>query len=125
MTSERKWDWVDWLARSLIKYAARRTPDFLSARLEEEWSADSAAQMGTIPRLRFAFGCCWAASAIAHEHAQPALSAAASPLGSGHFIRFPRDEFRFFTDGMVAFVLIVSLFAAVLYGLAMGLTVGP
>jgi len=123
MTSERKWDWVDWLARRLIIYAARRTPDSLSARLEEEWSADSAAQVGAIPRLCFAFGCCWAASAIAHEHAQPAIAAAGPP--AGHFIRFPQDEYPFLTSGMVAFVPIVSLFAALLYGLAMVLTIGP
>jgi hypothetical protein len=121
MTSERR-DWVDWIAHRLIHLAARCAPDFLSARLEEEWLADLAAQRGLILRLRFALGCCWAIRIIAHEHAVPALPAATSPAAHRHFIRFPQDEFPFFTGGAIAFVLVVSLQVAVLYGVAIGLS---
>ncbi len=37
MTSERIWDLAGWISRRLISCAAQRTPDSLSARLEEEW----------------------------------------------------------------------------------------
>jgi TonB family protein len=115
MTAERAWDWVDGIARRLIHGAARRAPNSLSERLEEEWLADLAAQRGPIGRLHFALGCCWATNIIAHEHvAVAALPAAASPMSHGHPL---------FTGRTITFVLVASLHAAVLYGLAMGL--GP
>jgi TonB family protein len=115
MTSERAWDWVDGIARRLIHGAARRAPNSLSERLEEEWLADLAAQRGPIGRLRFALGCCWATNIIANEHvAVAALPAAASPMSHSQPL---------FTGRTVTFVLVASLHAAVLYGLAMGL--GP
>ncbi len=121
MTSERTWDWAGWASGRLIHYAARSAPDLLSDRLMEEWLADSAARGGQLPRLRFALGCCWAARVIAQEHAVPAVSATASPQAHRHFIRFPREDFPFFAGSTETFVFIVSLFAALLYGLAMGL----
>jgi TonB family protein len=124
MTSERTWDWVDGIARRVIHGAARRAPDSLSERLEEEWLADLAAQRGPIARLRFALGCCWATSVIAHEHVGVAtLPSAAAPLTHGHTVRFRLDDSRFFTGRTITFLMVASLHAAVLYGLAMGL--GP
>ena len=123
MTSERAWDWVDGIAHRLIHRAARRAPDSLSERLEEEWLADLAAQRGLIRRLGFAFGCCWATNVIAHEHALAALPVTSSPMGQGHSIRHRQDDFPLFTGRAITFVLVVSLHAAVLYGLAVGL--GP
>ena len=123
MTSERTWNWADWIAHRLIGYAAQRTPDSLSERLEEEWLADLATKRGPILRLRFAVGCRWAANVIAHERAVPAVFATSSPIGHGHFIRFPQDDFPLVTGGAVAFVVIVSLFTTTFYGLAMGLGV--
>jgi TonB family protein len=124
MTSERAWDWVDGMARRLIHGAARRAPSSLSERLEEEWLADLAAQRGPIRRLRFALGCCWATSIIAHEHAAvAALPAAASPMSHGHSVHPLRDDFPWFTGRTITFVLVASLHVAVLYGLAMGM--GP
>jgi periplasmic protein TonB len=124
MTSERAWNWVDGIAHRLIRCAARRTPDSLSQRLEEEWLADLAAQRGAIARLRFAFGCCWATNIIAREQAAvAALPATSSAAGQGYFIRTASDDFPFFTTRTITFVLVASLHAAVLYGLAMGL--GP
>ncbi len=124
MTFERAWDWVDGMARRLIHGAARSAPNSLSERLEEEWLADLAAQRGPIARLRFALGCCWATNIIAREHvAVAAVSAAVSPMSHGHSIRHLRDDSPLFTGRTVTFVLVASLHAAVLYGLAMGL--GP
>jgi hypothetical protein len=120
MTSER-WDWVDRIAHHLIHRAARRAPDSLSERLEEEWLADLAAQRGPIPRLRFALGCCWATNVIAHEHAVAALPATSSPVGHANFVH--QDDSPFLTGRTITFVLVASIHAAVLYGLAMGL--GP
>lgn len=121
MTSERRWGWAGWISRCLISCAAQRTPDSLSARLEEESLADSAARCGQLSRLRFACGCCWAARVIANQQAVATVAATSSTMAHGHFIRFPNEEFPFFAGSTEAFVLIVSLFAALLYGLAIGL----
>jgi hypothetical protein len=121
MTSERKWDWADWIAHRVIGYAARRVPEALAERLEEEWLADLATRRGPVLRLRFAVGCRWAAAVIAHEFAEPAVLAASPAGGRGHFIRFPEDDFSFVTGGAVAFVIIVSLFTSTFYGLAVAL----
>src|SRR3984957_10992603 len=69
---------MDGIAHRLIHRAARRAPDSLSDRLEEEWLAELASQRGSIQRLRFALGCCWATNVIAHEHAVAALPVAGS-----------------------------------------------
>jgi TonB family protein len=123
MTSERTAGWVDGIAHRLIHSAARRAPDSLSERLEEEWLADFAEQSGLIQRLRFAIGCCWATNVIAREHPAVAIPATSSATGHGNFIRSPKDDFPFFTGRTITFVLVASLHVAVLYGLAMGL--GP
>lgn len=123
MTSERAWDWVDGIAHRLIHRAASRAPGSLSERLEEEWLADLSAQRGPIARMRFALGCCWATNVIAHEHVVAAMPATSSPMGQGQFIRQPQDDFPLLSGRTITFVLVASLHAAVLYGLAMGL--GP
>lgn len=69
------------LAASLVHHAARRLPAELSDRLEEEWLADLAAQSGSLARLRFALGCCWARQAIARDAL--CLQARASAAGHG------------------------------------------
>ena len=125
MTSERALDWVAGSAQRLIHHAARRAPDSLADRLEEEWLADLASQRGPIQRLRFAFGCCWAINVIAHEHAVAALPVASSPTAQGHFIHHAdgHGDSPFFTARTITFVLVAILHAALLYGLATGL--GP
>jgi protein TonB len=124
MTSERTQDWVDEIVQRLIRHAARRAPGSLAERLEEEWLADSIERIGRLARLRFALGCCWAMNTIAREHA----AVAALPAGAANgpqrlFALGPETDSPFFTGRPVAFVLVVSLHLAVLYGLAMGL--GP
>jgi biopolymer transport protein ExbD len=57
-------DWIDRIARCVIEQAAGKTSATLSERLREEWMADFSEQQGLIARLRFAFGCYWAAMII-------------------------------------------------------------
>jgi hypothetical protein len=118
MTSDRKYDWVNWMVHCLIHQAAKHAPGSLSERLEEEWLADSAAHCGALSRLRFSIGCCWASTIIAHEYAVPVHSASNPPIVHRQLVRFAHDEFPFLTGGAASFVLVVSLHAAVLYGLA-------
>ncbi|MGB6308842.1 MAG: energy transducer TonB [Steroidobacteraceae bacterium] len=122
MTSERTWDWVDRLAHRLIHRAARSAPESLSERLEEEWLADLSAQRGPVARLLFAAGCCRAINVISRELAVAAPAAAGSS-GQGAYLRPSQDDFPLFTGRTITFVLVASLHAALLYGLAMGL--GP
>ena len=106
----------------MIRRAARRAPDLLADRLEEEWLADLAEQRGQLARLRFGIGCCWATNVIAREHAAVApLAAAVAPVAHGRVV-FPLSESPFFTGRTITFVLVASLHLAVLYGLAMGLS---
>jgi TonB family protein len=123
MTSERTQGWQDWIVRRLIHWAAHRAPDSLEERLEEEWLADLAEQRRPLSRLRFAFGCCWAIHVIGREHGGAALPAASSPMGHGHFVRYAREDFPFFTGRTITLIFVASVHVAVLYGLAMGL--GP
>jgi TonB family protein len=121
MTSERTLGLIDGIAQGLIHRAARRVPGTLSERLEEEWLADVAQQAGRVARLRFALGCYWATNAIVREHVAAAIPATSVAAGAGNFVRYPKDEFSFFTGRTMTFVLVASLHVAVLYGLAMGL----
>lgn len=67
------------LVRRVIEYAASRTPTIVSERLREEWMADLSTRVGCVARLRFAFGCCWAAMRIEDENC-PAHGAASCSL---------------------------------------------
>jgi TonB family protein len=120
MTSERMFHGVDRMAHCLIRRAARGAPDTLSERLEEEWLADLAERHGALSRLRFALGCCWATSVIAHEHGAVAVPAAGAPMGHGHFIGFAQTHSPLFSRRTTTFLLVACLHAAVLYGLIIG-----
>jgi TonB family protein len=106
------------LARAWVRQAARRSPPALAERLEEEWQADLAEQRGALAQLRFAAGCWWAKSVIAHEQLALRVSAtgpAATPtLGSGSLS--PRTLF---------IGLIIAVHGLVIYGFTSGLGRGP
>jgi hypothetical protein len=124
MTSERACDWVGEIAHRLIRQAAQWAPGSLSERLQEEWLADLAAHRGPIAQLRFAFGCCWATQVIAREYyAAAALPASRSPMRLEYFLAYREDDFPFFSNRTITFVMIACLLAGLLCGLAMGL--GP
>jgi TonB family protein len=122
MTSERTLGWVDGLTQGLIRRAARRAPDSLSERLEEEWQADLAERRGAWPRLRFALGCCWATRVIAHDLGVAALPAAGSAVARGYSIGYAHEHSPLFSRRTMTFVLVACLHAAVLYGLMVGLS---
>lgn len=121
MTSERIVNWADRIAYRLIHRAATRAPDALSERLEEEWLADLADRQGSLSRLRFAVGCCWATNIIAHDRELGLLPAAAGPvsgasLSSGSSL--PPAWRR-----TAAFVVVAGLHVTVFYAFVVGLDV--
>ena len=120
MTSERC-DWVDGIANRLIHRAAQRAPNSLSKRLEEEWLADFAEQRGSMTRLRFAIGCCWATNVIAREYVAAAIPVATIPTGHAHFVPCPEDSIPTYAGRAVTILVVIFLHAAVFCGLAMGL----
>ena len=94
--------WIDAMVMAVVQLAARTAPVSLSERLQEEWLADVSARSGGFSRLRFALGCCYAAVAIASDHAElkapvrnsppperPMASCASARLGSSPSLRAP------------------------------------
>ena len=78
---------LDGVTHWLIHRAARRAPEYLSSRLEEEWLADFESRSSALSRLRFAVGCCWATLVIVNEYPRsrvPAASPAAAASGLSH-----------------------------------------
>jgi hypothetical protein len=70
------------VTRWLVRRAARRAPESLSSRLEEEWLADSESRYTALSGLRFALGCWWAAVLIANEFSRN-YGAALTPTARG------------------------------------------
>jgi biopolymer transport protein ExbD len=68
------------LVRLVIERAASRTPTIVSERLREEWMADLSTRVGCVARLRFAFGCFWAAMRIEDEDCPEHAAASCSPI---------------------------------------------
>ena len=121
MTSERMVNWADRVAYRLIHRAAKRAPGALSERLEEEWLADLADRQGSLSRLRFAVGCCWATSVIAHDRELGLLPAAAGPVAGGGFgsgSPLPPAWRR-----TAAFIAVAGLHITVFYAFVVGLDV--
>lgn len=123
MTSERIVDGADWIAQRAIGLAARLAPDDLTTRLAEEWLGDVSAQRGPLAKLGFALGCWWAAYVITREHAPASV-----PLADAAMIRTlgsspAEPDMSLVSNLTITFILVVSLHAAVVCSLAMGL--GP
>jgi TonB family protein len=114
-------NWADRVAYRLIHRAAKRAPGALSERLEEEWLADLADRQGNLSRLRFAIGCCWATSVIAHDRELGLLPAAAGPAPGGGFASgssLPPAWRR-----TAAFIVVAGLHITVFYAFVIGLDV--
>jgi TonB family protein len=103
---------------ALIRYAARSAPTSLSERLEEEWLADLAMQRGTLSRLRFALGCCWATRVITHEHLVSGMTVARSTAAHGTLAGFAHTAPTFPSRRTAVFLLIVVVHAILIYGFA-------
>jgi protein TonB len=106
---------------SLIRRAARRAPDELAARLEEEWLADLSAHRGKLSRLRFAIGCCWATRVIAHDYLAGAVTGAATAAAAGDkTLALGAQNHSPFSQRGTIFVLIAGLHVVLIYGFASG-----
>jgi TonB family protein len=122
MTSERMVDWMDRVAGRLIHYAARRTPEPISQRLEEEWLADLSERRAGFARLRLGIGCYWATYTIAREQRVAAVAPARPHLAPAIVAGFMSESSARFSRRTVTFLLVASLHAAVLLGLAVGVS---
>jgi TonB family protein len=96
--------------------AARRAPESLSSRLEEEWLADLASRSSALARLRFAVGCCWATMVIAGECARSRVPAVSSAAARG-FATLPGRDLTYFSLRSGTLFLVAGLHAALFYGL--------
>jgi TonB family protein len=99
----------------LIHHAAHRTPEFLSSRLEEEWLADAESRSSSWSRLRFALGCCWAATVIVSECPRSRVPAASSAAAARGFITLVDRNFGYFSLRSGTLFLIAGLHAALFY----------
>jgi hypothetical protein len=99
----------------LIRHAARRAPDSLSSRLEEEWFADLHARTSELSGLRFALGCVWASLVIVNEY--PRSRVAATSAAARGLITLADRNFGYFSLRSGTLFLIAGLHAALFYGL--------
>jgi TonB family protein len=108
---------LDGVTHWLIQHAARRAPESLSSRLEEEWLADLESRTSAFPRLRFAVGCCWATMVIVNDYARSRVPAASSAAVARGFITLVDRNFGYFSLRSGTLFLIAGLHAALFYGL--------
>lgn len=101
-------------AQRLIDHAARRLPETLSERLQEEWQADLAARPSELSRLRFAIGCCWATQVIAYEHQPSRVAVQSAAVGKG-ILAYADHNSGFIARRSNTFLLVVSLHAVLFY----------
>jgi protein TonB len=87
--------------------------------LEEEWLADLGARAGSVSRLRFALGCCWATAVIARELGTGVRAAAAT--GNKTAVAYADPRPPFVSRRSIVVLLIVALHVLVIYGLAAGI----
>jgi hypothetical protein len=101
----------------LILQAASKAPNFLSRRLEEEWSADLDARRSAFSRVRFAFGCWWAVIVISRDSRELQVPAAGPVAAVGAPLKFQNRNLRYMTLGPATLFLILGLHAALIWGL--------
>jgi hypothetical protein len=106
------------VTRWLIRRAARRAPECLSSRLEEEWLVDSEYRSSALSRLRFAVGCCWASVVIVNEYPRKRIPAASNVVvARGGFISLTDRNFGYVSLRSGTLFLIVGIHAALFCGL--------
>lgn len=109
--------WMDGLGQRLVRHAARRAPESLSQRLEEEWLADWEARHSAMSRLRFAIGCCWATQVIVLEF-RPSGAAVPSPAVAGKLANaLSQHDAGYFSHRSGTLFIVLSLHALLFYGL--------
>jgi TonB family protein len=101
----------------LILHAARRAPESLSSRLQEEWLADLESRSSALSRLRFAVGCCWATLVIVSDYSRSPVPAASSAAAATRLITFSDRNFGYFSVRSGTVFIVAGLHAALFYGL--------
>jgi TonB family protein len=101
----------------LIHHAARRAPESLSSRLEEEWRADLESRSSALSRLRFAMGCCWATMVIANDYPRNRVPAASPAATASGFVTLVDRNFGYFSLRSGTLFIIAGLHAALFFGL--------
>src|SRR6202035_867392 len=107
----------DSMPQWLIHHAARRAPESLSARLEEEWLAGLESRSSALSRMRFAVGCCWATMVIANDYPRSPVPVASPAAAARGFITLVDRNFGYFSLRSATLFLIAGLHAALFYGL--------
>jgi len=103
--------------RWLIHHAARRAPESLSSRLEEEWLADWEFRSSALSKLRLALGCYWAAIVISTDYARIRVPAASPVVAARGSITQGDRNFGYFSLRSGTLFLILGLHAALFCGL--------
>ncbi len=101
----------------LIHHAALRTPESLSARLEEEWLADWESRPSALSRLRLALGCCWATIVIVNDYTRIRVPAATPVVAARGCLTRGDLNFGYFSLRSGTLFLILGLHAALFCGL--------
>jgi hypothetical protein len=101
----------------LIHHAARRAPECLSSRLEEEWLADSLSRSSAVSRLRFAVGCCWAAMVIVNDFPRSQAPAVSPVVAARGFATLADRNFGYFSLRSGTLFLILGLHVVLFGGL--------
>jgi TonB family protein len=115
--NERSAPDLDGVANWLILHAARRAPESISSRLEEEWLADLESRSSAVSRLRFAVGCCWATLVIVSEYPRNGVPAASSAGATRGLITLADRNLGYFSLRSGTLFLVAGLHAALFYGL--------
>jgi hypothetical protein len=105
------------VAHWLIHHAARRVPESLSSRLEEEWLADLESRSSAQSRLRLALGCCWATIVIVNDNSRVRVPAATPVVAARGYISRADRNFGYFSLRSGTLFLILGLHAALFCGL--------
>jgi hypothetical protein len=108
---------IDGVAHWLIHHAARRAPESLCSRLEEEWLADLACRSSALSRLGLALGCCWATVVIVSENSRVQVPAASHVVATKGYVILADRNFGYFSLRSGTLFLILGLHAALFCGL--------
>lgn len=108
---------IEGVSHWLIHHAARRAPEALSSRLEEEWLADLECRSSALSRLGLALGCCWATVVIVNEHSRIQVPAASAVVATKGYIILSDRNFGYFSLRSGTLFLILGLHAALFCGL--------
>src|SRR5882762_3620730 len=101
----------------LIHHAARRAPECLSSRLEEEWLADLESRSSALSRLRLALGCCWATVVIVNDYSRIRVPAASPAVAVRGYITRADRNFGYVSLRSGTLFLILGLHATLFCGL--------